>query len=109
MEQLSSDNNYNLRGCTSKTSRLCFYLILPLAQCILHSNEICILRYVFSVTFMVSCCRSFIPKFINTLYKCKPISTVGAEQLLLDTHSMKTVLQDLPSLGSRVARKAPAR
>jgi len=30
-------------------------------------------------------------------------------QLLLDTHSLKTVLQDLPSLGSQVGRKAPAR
>ncbi|XP_064648939.1 vacuolar protein sorting-associated protein 53 homolog isoform X2 [Lineus longissimus] len=52
--------------------------------------------------------NSFIPKFINSLYKCKPISTVGAEQLLLDTHSLKTVLLDLPSLGSQVPRKAPA-
>ena len=53
--------------------------------------------------------RSFIQKFIVALYKCKPVSTVGAEQLLLDTHSLKTILQDLPSLGSHVARKAPAR
>ena len=30
-------------------------------------------------------------------------------QLLLDTHSLKTILQDLPSIGSHVARKAPAR
>ena len=29
-------------------------------------------------------------------------------QLLLDTHSLKTVLQDLPSIGSDVVRKAPA-
>jgi len=26
-------------------------------------------------------CRSFIAKFINTIFKCKPISTVGAEQV----------------------------
>uniref|UniRef100_H2LWK3 Vacuolar protein sorting-associated protein 53 homolog n=1 Tax=Oryzias latipes TaxID=8090 RepID=H2LWK3_ORYLA len=38
----------------------------------------------------------------------KPISMVGAEQLLLDTHSLKTVLLDLPSIGSQVLRKAPA-
>ena len=25
--------------------------------------------------------RSFIPKFINAIYKCKSISTVGAEQV----------------------------
>lgn len=29
-------------------------------------------------------------------------------QLLLDTHSLKTVLLDLPSIGSQVVRKAPA-
>ena len=27
--------------------------------------------------------RSFIPKFISATYKCKPISTVGAEQVCL--------------------------
>lgn len=60
---------------------------------------------------MVSCFgfSSFIPKFIQSLYKCKPLSTVGAEQLLLDTHMLKTVLLDLPSIGSQVTRKAPAR
>lgn len=58
--------------------------------------------------FCIKFATSFIPKFINTVYKCKPITTVGAEQLLLDTHSLKTVLLDLPSLGSQVGRKAPA-
>lgn len=52
---------------------------------------------------------SFIPKFIQHIYKCKPVNTVGAEQLLLDTHSLKTELLDLPSLGSQVQRSAPAR
>ncbi|KAG8122600.1 hypothetical protein E2320_018095 [Naja naja] len=33
---------------------------------------------------------------------------VGAEQLLLDTHSLKMVLLDLPSIGSQVVRKAPS-
>lgn len=33
---------------------------------------------------------------------------LGCEQLLLDTHSLKTVLLDLPSIGSQVQRKAPA-
>jgi hypothetical protein len=52
---------------------------------------------------------SFIPKFISQVqrrprltltpaqvYRCRPVGTVGAEQLLLDTHSLKTVLLDLP-------------
>ncbi|XP_074640960.1 vacuolar protein sorting-associated protein 53 homolog [Tubulanus polymorphus] len=58
--------------------------------------------------FCLKFANSFIPKFIINLHKCKQLSTVGAEQLLLDTHSLKTVLLDLPSLGSQVGRKAPA-
>lgn len=31
-------------------------------------------------------CSSFIPKFINHLFKCKPISMVGAEQVSKQSH-----------------------
>ncbi|KAM9209805.1 vacuolar protein sorting-associated protein 53 homolog [Dugong dugon] len=58
--------------------------------------------------FCIKFANSFIPKFITHLFKCKPVSMVGAEQLLLDTHSLKMVLLDLPSIGSQVVRKAPA-
>jgi len=62
--------------------------------------------------FCIKFVTNFIPKFIACVYKCKPLSTVGAEQLLLDTHSLKTVLLDLPNLtegNSRpTGRKAPA-
>jgi vacuolar protein sorting-associated protein 53 len=57
---------------------------------------------------------SFIPKFINVLYKCRPTNSdgvgniMGCEQLLLDTHSLKTVLLELPTIESQVNRKAPA-
>jgi len=62
--------------------------------------------------FCIKFVSGFIPKFISNLYKCKPVGTVGAEQLLLDTHSLKTVLLDLPSLVDSgqvkpVGRKAP--
>ena len=33
--------------------------------------------------FCVKFANNFIPKFLQHLYKCKPLSTVGAEQLLL--------------------------
>lgn len=33
---------------------------------------------------------------------------MGCEQLLLDTHSLKTVLLELPTIESQVNRKAPA-
>ncbi|XP_063631783.1 vacuolar protein sorting-associated protein 53 homolog [Cydia splendana] len=58
--------------------------------------------------FCIRFANSFIPKFIQNIYKCKPISTAGAEQLLLDTHMLKTALLDLPSIGSEVKRPAPA-
>lgn len=76
--------------------------------------------------------NSFIPRYISYLYKCRLMnsssasnsdssnsnassgvannnsSILGCEQLLLDTHSLKTILLDLPSIGSQVKRKAPA-
>jgi hypothetical protein len=58
--------------------------------------------------------NSFIPKFINNLYKCRPISSdgdgniLGSEQLLLDIHSLKTILLELPTIESQVNRKPPA-
>lgn len=54
-------------------------------------------------------CSAFMARFVQQLYKCKPVGVVGAEQLLLDTHMLKTALLDLPSVGSQVARKPPAR
>ncbi|XP_068140136.1 vacuolar protein sorting-associated protein 53 homolog [Drosophila tropicalis] len=56
---------------------------------------------------------AFIPKFIQVLYRCKLTlsdgsnNVLGCEQLLLDTHSLKTALLELPSVGSSVNRKAP--
>ncbi|CAO3673961.1 unnamed protein product [Rhizopus microsporus] len=41
-----------------------------------------------------------ITKYIAQIFRCKPISEIGAEQLLLDTHSIKTLLMDIPSVGS---------
>nr|SVE77464.1 EOG090X024P [Daphnia lumholtzi]SVE78094.1 EOG090X024P [Daphnia lumholtzi] len=52
--------------------------------------------------------NAFMARFVQQLYKCKPVGVVGAEQLLLDTHMLKTALLDLPSVGSQVARKPPA-
>ncbi|XP_015792106.1 vacuolar protein sorting-associated protein 53 homolog [Tetranychus urticae] len=49
----------------------------------------------------------FIPKFIGYLFRCKPLRQEGAEQLLLDTHLLKKVLQELPGWESNV-KSAPA-
>ncbi|RWS30651.1 vacuolar protein sorting-associated protein 53-like protein, partial [Leptotrombidium deliense] len=48
----------------------------------------------------------FIPKFINNLFKCKNLSQGGAEQLLLDTHTLKKILLELPGWES-VVKTAP--
>ncbi|KAI8343885.1 vacuolar protein sorting-associated protein 53 [Chlamydoabsidia padenii] len=40
-------------------------------------------------------------KYIANIFRCKQISEIGAEQLLLDTHSIKTLLLDIPSMGSK--------
>lgn len=45
---------------------------------------------------------------MQQLYKCKPLSAVGAEQLLLDVYMLKTALLELPCTGYQVQRKAPA-
>lgn len=50
---------------------------------------------------------TFTPKYITNLFKCKPLSQGGAEQLLLDTHTLKKVLMELPCWES-VVKTAPA-
>lgn len=57
--------------------------------------------------FCVRFADEFIRRFIAGVYKCKPIGTEGAEQLLLDTHTLKTVLLALPTAGSEVGRPPP--
>ena len=57
--------------------------------------------------FCLSFSDSFIPKFIINIFKCKNLSQGGAEQLLLDTHTIKKILLELPILES-VVKSAPA-
>ncbi|VDP08276.1 unnamed protein product [Soboliphyme baturini] len=51
--------------------------------------------------------NSLIPKFLSALFQCKPISVAGAQQLLLNTTSLKTELLNLPNVDSVVPRKPP--
>ncbi|CAO3653139.1 unnamed protein product [Cunninghamella echinulata] len=46
-------------------------------------------------------------KYVINIFKCKMISEIGAEQMLLDTHSIKTLLMDIPSMGSEGSTSAP--
>ncbi|CAG8586437.1 16596_t:CDS:10 [Dentiscutata erythropus] len=50
-------------------------------------------------TFCDKFVESFVIKFMNALTKCKPISEVGAEQMLLDVHALKTSLLEMPTMG----------
>ncbi|RHZ45916.1 hypothetical protein Glove_642g7 [Diversispora epigaea] len=43
--------------------------------------------------------ESCVSKLINNLWKCKPISEVGAEQMLLDIYALKTSLLEMPTMG----------
>ncbi|KAL5977099.1 HIT domain protein [Asimina triloba] len=42
------------------------------------------------------------PHFYLNIYKCKQISETGAQQMLLDTQAVKTILLDIPALGRQV-------
>ncbi|CAH1435177.1 unnamed protein product [Lactuca virosa] len=41
------------------------------------------------------------PRFYLNIFKCKQISETGAQQMLLDTQAVKTILLDIPSLGKQ--------
>ncbi|OVA04164.1 Vps53-like [Macleaya cordata] len=46
------------------------------------------------------------PRFYLNIYKCKHISETGAQQMLLDTQAVKTILLDIPSLGRKTSGAA---
>lgn len=45
---------------------------------------------------------AIISRFVASLYRCKPLNTFGAEQLLLDTQCLKSALLQLPLFGTKV-------
>ncbi|CAG5085345.1 Oidioi.mRNA.OKI2018_I69.PAR.g10870.t1.cds [Oikopleura dioica] len=57
--------------------------------------------------FCIKFASSFIGRFTSTLFKCKPISTIPAQQLLIDTQVLHSALLNLPSIGSSITRKPP--
>ena len=46
--------------------------------------------------FCIKFANTFIPKFLQSLYKCRPLSTVGAEQLLLGKFSILLIFAPPP-------------
>ncbi|KAI4302260.1 hypothetical protein MLD38_038034 [Melastoma candidum] len=46
------------------------------------------------------------PRFFANIFKCKQVSETGAQQMLLDTQAIKTILLEIPSLGRQTAGAA---
>ncbi|KAH9257196.1 hypothetical protein BASA81_004585 [Batrachochytrium salamandrivorans] len=61
-------------------------------------------RTIISTKYFRSFCdkfaESFTSKYLAAIYKCRPLSEVGAEQMLLDTYSLKIILTEMSTLDS---------
>ncbi|XP_073016173.1 vacuolar protein sorting-associated protein 53 A-like [Primulina eburnea] len=53
--------------------------------------------------FLDKLASSLAPRFYLNIFKCKQISETGAQQMLLDTQAVKTILLDVPSLGKKTS------
>ncbi|KAG0021886.1 Vacuolar protein sorting-associated protein 53 [Entomortierella chlamydospora] len=58
-------------------------------------------------TFCDKFIESFVSRFAINLTRCKPISEIGAEQMLLDTQAVKSLLIEIPNLGLETAVPVP--
>ncbi|KAJ3021483.1 Vacuolar protein sorting-associated protein 53 [Thoreauomyces humboldtii] len=59
-------------------------------------------------TFCDKFAESFLTRYYNNITRCKPISEVGAEQMLLDTQALKTILVQLSNINSEGPAHPPA-
>lgn len=58
-------------------------------------------------TFCDKLIESFVSRFAANLTRCKPISEIGAEQMLLDTQAVKSFLIEIPNLGLETTVAVP--
>uniref|UniRef100_A0A7S2S3J8 Vps53 N-terminal domain-containing protein n=1 Tax=Mucochytrium quahogii TaxID=96639 RepID=A0A7S2S3J8_9STRA len=58
-----------------------------------------LLNAVYFRTFCDKFAHSFLLKFTNHIYRCKRVGEVASSQLLLDTHTVKSLLLKMPTLG----------
>ncbi|KAI3385999.1 hypothetical protein SNEBB_009319 [Seison nebaliae] len=61
----------------------------------------------FFTQFCIRFIDSFLSKYLFHLYNCRQVSTEGAEQLLLDSQSIRSLLVSLPTIKSPWQRKPP--
>ncbi|KAI9318920.1 Vps53-like protein [Dichotomocladium elegans] len=50
----------------------------------------------------------FLSNYLLYIFRSKPISEIGAEQMLLDTHAIKTLLMEIPQVGTEGTGVVPA-
>ncbi|KAI8896468.1 Vps53-like protein, partial [Globomyces pollinis-pini] len=79
---------------------------------ILQTNIPLVRKQIASQKFFRTFCdkfvESFLTKFLNNIYnRCKPMSEVGAEQMLLDTHSLNNILVAMTMLGVEEKTQPP--
>ncbi|KAI7742047.1 hypothetical protein M8C21_030053 [Ambrosia artemisiifolia] len=65
-----------------------------------------LLSTVYFQFFLDKLASSLGPRFYLNIFKCKQISETGAQQMLLDTQAVKTILLDIPSLGKQTSGAA---
>ncbi|GKU95681.1 hypothetical protein SLEP1_g9010 [Rubroshorea leprosula] len=65
-----------------------------------------LLSTVYFQFFLDKLASSLGPRFYANIFKCKQISETGAQQMLLDTQAVKTILLDIPSLGHQTSGAA---
>ncbi|KAK8966481.1 hypothetical protein KSP40_PGU008820 [Platanthera guangdongensis] len=60
-----------------------------------------LLSLIYFQFFLDKLAASLGPRFYLNIYRCKHISETGAQQMLLDTQAVKTILLDIPNLGKQ--------
>ncbi|KAJ3298080.1 Vacuolar protein sorting-associated protein 53 [Borealophlyctis nickersoniae] len=58
-------------------------------------------------TFCDKFSEGFLTRYYNNIFRCKPINEVGAEQMLLDTHALKTILIQMTNIGAEGPAQPP--
>ena len=71
--------------------------------CVVCEEIVILCKDIMSETYFRSFCDSFattcLPQFVQSIHRCKRIGEMGAQQLLLDTHGIKTLFLGLREMG----------
>ena len=71
--------------------------------CMICESIVILCKSILSSDYFGSFCNSFatmfLPLFVSSIHRCKRIGEMGAQQLLLDTHGIKTLFLGLREMG----------